>query len=460
MNIGKFVSIVNGVTKSPSSIPISRIIYEYTRFVSKGDFFWVRDREGNIGKIKKAIQRGAVGIISPLSLRGRLQEHSHIHYVYVNKSMIKKYCNYHRNQFNLPVIGITGSAGKTTTKNMVSQILKSQGKVIHTVASVNAVGTAPMYALKINSSHRYGVFEMGMKGLGQIRVMGSYLKPTIGIITNIGDAHIGKLGNSIENIIRAKSEIVGEISSNGYLILNADNPYTDRINVSKFKGKKIIYVGIHNKADIKAYDIQYLNRATSFKIEYENNTYSFHVPTIGEHNLYNALAAIATGFILNVPYSRMKQRLSTFKNAGMRTQVLRGLNGTTLISDAYNANPTAAIEGLNTMKKISKGKPMLAVIGDMSEQGTHTIQGHKKVGKHAADLGIDVVGIGVHGKSVVDGANSSNNTVNSTYLKNKKAAYQYLRNRFSKDMYVYFKASRDFRMETLIRKLTAKRNEQ
>jgi len=453
MNIEQFINITKGLTNAPKSSIIQDITYENARFAKNGDYIWIRDKAGYEKRINLALNKGAKGVIAPKTLHGKINERKNIHYIYVDKSVISTFCKYHRNKLDLPVVGITGSAGKTTTKNMLSQILRTQGSVINTIASINAVGSAPFYTLKMKPRHKYGVFEMGMKGLGQIRVMSSYLQPTIGIITNIGDAHIGMLGNSIYNIIKAKQEIIGKIQKNGYLILNTDNQYTKKLDLSSFKGQKIIYFGIKNNADFRATNIQYRKRSTSFKLEHGSRVYDFTVAAIGEHNVYNALAAIAAAFILKIPYERIKASLATFRNAGMRSQVLKGINQSTIISDAYNANPTAAIEGIKTMKMIANGKPMLAVIGNMSEQGSHTVEGHRKVGKEAADMGVNVIGVGSLGKHVVEGTMLSDNNVTSIHIQNKKLAYKYLKRVLQPDMFAYFKASRDFKMETLIRKL-------
>ena len=457
MNIGEFLKITKGTTKAPRTIQIKNILYDDCRFVKEGDFFWVRDKPGYNARTNVAIKRGARGIIVPRTLLGKIAEKKHLHYIYVDRSMVFKYSQYNRNLCTCPVIGVTGSAGKTTTKNMLAQILRTQGRVISTIASINAVCSAPFYAMKMKPQDKYGVFEMGMKGLGQIRTMASYYQPTIGIITNIGDAHIGKLGNSINNIVKAKQEIIGKIRKNGYLILNADNPYTKKLDLSKFKGKKIVYVGIHNNADFKASDLKYRKNSTSFKVRHKNITYNFTVASIGEHNVYNALAAISASFILKVPYNRIQERLAVFKNSGMRTQVLKGFNQSTIISDAFNANPTAAIEGMKAMKLIAGGKPMIAVIGEISEQGAHTIVGHRKIGKKAADMGIQVVGVGPYGKHVIEGSKQSKTKVRTYHANNKNDAVNYLKRTLQPGTYAYFKASRDFRMETLIYQLIAKR---
>ncbi len=457
MNIGEFLKITKGTTKAPRTIPIKNILYDDCRFVKEGDFFWVRDKAGYNIRMNVAIKRGAKGIIAPKSLQGKIVEKPRLHYIYVDKSMVFKYSQYNRNLCTCPVIGVTGSAGKTTTKNMLAQILRTQGRVISTIASINAVYSAPFYAMKMKPQDKYGVFEMGMKGLGQIRTMASYYQPTIGIITNVGDAHIGKLGNSINNIIKAKQEIIGKIRKNGYLILNADNLYTKRLDLSKFKGKKILYFGIHNNADFKASDLKYKKTSTSFKVRYKNITYNFTVASIGEHNVYNALAAIAAAFILKVPYNRIQEKLAVFKNSGMRTQILKGVNQSTLISDAFNANPTAAIEGMKAMKLIAKGKPMIAVIGEISEQGTHTLPGHRKIGKKAADLGIQVVGVGPFGKYVIEGSKQSKTKVKTYHASNKADAVNYLKRTLQPGTYAYFKASRDFKMETLVKQLLTRK---
>ena len=459
MNIGEFIHITKGITKSPKSTPIKNIIYGNFKFVKNGDFFWVKDKAGYQRHIEIALNKGAKGIIAPKSHRGTIREKSNISYIYVDKSMIFKYSQYHRNQLSLPVIGITGSAGKTTTKNMLTQILRTQGKVTSTIASINAVGSAPFYAMRMKKSDKFGVFEMGMKGLGQIRTMSAYLQPTIGIITNIGDAHIGKLGNSIQNIVKAKQEIIPKIKSNGYLILNADNAYTKNLDLSKFKGRKIVYFGIHNSADVKGYDIQYNRTSTSFKVSINNQTYQFNVKAIGEHNVYNALASIAAASILNVPIEKIRSQLASFRNAGMRSQVLRGINNSTIISDAYNANPTAAIEGMKAMKEIANGKNMLAVIGNISEQGQNTINGHRKVGKTAADMGIDVIGVGSLGKHVIEGVKQSSNRVSYIHIPAKKDAYEHLKKVLNSETIAYFKASREFKMETLIRRVVTQKKE-
>lgn len=307
-----------------------------------------------------------------------------------------------RDKFKIPVVAITGSTGKTTTKDLTAAALTSLGAVQKTSANFNNEIGVPLTLLGINENHKAAVVEIGMRGLGQIENLAKYVQPTIGIVTNVNETHIEILG-SIENIAKAKSELVQAIPEGGTVILNADDKNVLAMKNLAKPNVKILTYGIENSADLTAENIFINSFATEFDLKYKNKIYPISIPVIGRHNVLNAMAAIAAGLTLNLPVEEIKKGFSTLVTTKARFEIIRR-DGYTLINDAYNASPASMRASIQAVNEIYDGRK-IAVLGDMLELGEISEKVHRDVGEEVAKNNFDIlITIGELGKFIAAGA--------------------------------------------------------
>lgn len=277
---------------------------------------------------------------------------------------------YHRNKFKIPIIGITGSVGKTTTKDMIASILSQEMNTLKNEENFNNEIGVPLTLLKLTSQHKVAVIEMAMQGLGEIELLAEIARPTISVVTNIGESHLEFLKTK-KNIAKAKSEIFICQTKKDFAVVNADDEFFENLmsNVQCPKSNVVTF-GILGKAKI-----------TPRKLK------GIELPVPGEHNIYNALAAIAVANILKLKKPSIKNGLEKFRPSSKRWDVINREDGVKIINDTYNANPQSMTAALKVLAWLSGRK--IAVLGDMFELGHRTVPAHKKIGKLSRELGVD-----------------------------------------------------------------------
>jgi len=320
-----------------------------------------------------------------------------IHVDDTNAALLKL-AAFYRKMFKIPVIGITGSVGKTSTKEMISSVLSVKNDIMKTDGNFNNEIGVPLTLFKLEKTHQCAVVEMGMSNFGEMSRLTSAVCPDIAVITNIGTAHIGNLGSQ-ENILKAKLEITEGMNEKSLLVLNGD----DKLLWS-LKGKlpfNILYYGIENKAaDIVATDIV----TDADKSAFTAMNKRFVINTPGEHNVYNAMAAYLVGKQLDMNDDDIAKGVSQFRNCGMRQNVIK-LDGLTLIEDCYNASYDSVKASLKVLKSVAKGRTV-AVLGDILEQGEYAKKIHSDIGTLVAEGKIDVlVTVGESSKIIAEVAN-------------------------------------------------------
>ena len=352
-----------------------------------------------------------------------------------------------RDKFNIPIVAITGSTGKTTTKDLTAAVLGSLGKVLKTSANFNNEIGVPMTLLELNENHKAAVVEIGMRGLGQIESLAKIVKPTIAIVTNVNETHIELLG-SMENIARAKGELVEAIQSGGTVILNADNFYTEFLKKLVNPNVKILTHGIEHDADLKAENISITNSVTDFDMNYKGEIYHFDLPIIGRHNVSNAMSAIAAGISAGVSIQQARQGLSTLVTTKMRFEVIHR-DKITIINDAYNASPASMRASIKTAAEIYENRK-IAVLGDMFELGDISEKVHREVGECVAENNFDIlITVGALGKFIAEGAKSAG--MEKIFVTNShENAAKTLRGILQADDVVLFKASHGMHLEKII----------
>ena len=289
----------------------------------------------------------------------------------------------YRSKFSPKVLAVTGSVGKTTTREMIAAVIQSRYKTLKTENNLNNEVGVPKTILELDESIEAMVLEFGMVNLGEIRELTVPAKPDIAVITCIGTCHIENLG-SRENIKKAKFEIVEGLKKGGTLLLNKDNDMMKDICLPDYN---VVYYAVEDaSADIRAKDIAEHDGETDFTIVSESGEYRAHIPAMGEHNVLNALAGFGAGVAAGIEPEQCAAALANFKNTGMRqkVQVCRGI---TVVEDCYNANPDSMKAALSTLgaRKLQDGARKIAVLGDMLELGSVAEPSHYEIGKLTAE---------------------------------------------------------------------------
>lgn len=372
---------------------------------------------------------------------------------------------YYRSKFNIPVVGLTGSVGKTTTKEFTSLVVSSKYNTVKTQGNLNNEIGLPQMLFQFDESTQAAVIEMGMNHFGEIHRLVTATKPTVGVITNIGVSHIENLG-SREGILKAKLEILDGIEEGSPLIINADNDMLKTVldNDDIVDKYNVITIGIDGVWQYRAVNINEENGSTSFDINYcvEKNvsnpdgpqvifaTKKQHVviPTIGIHNVYNALVAFATGIVLGIDSNAAANALANYVPAGMRQKVVN-VNGIISVEDCYNASPDSMKAGITTLADLKANKK-IAVLSDMLELGEYSKDAHYNVGKFAGENNIDCVYcVGNDAQFIVKGAKDFG-VKEAILFADKQELTNKLYESVKSGDAVLFKASRGMKLEEVI----------
>jgi UDP-N-acetylmuramoyl-tripeptide--D-alanyl-D-alanine ligase len=358
-----------------------------TRTIGSGDLFVALSGESYDAHdfLDQAIAKGAGGIVVSRE-KIRVPEDITVFHVPDTLRALQDLAQYHRLRFSIPVVAVTGSNGKTTTKDMIAAILAQRFQVLKTEANFNNEIGLPLTILKLNPSHEIAVVEMGMRGSGQIRELANIALPNIAVITNVGETHMELLG-SIEKIAEAKAEILEGLPYSGFAVLNADNSYVR--NMAEKVQCRTAFYGIE-QGDIRAANIEFTGRSMMFEcVVNDSEVFSVHVPAVGRHNVYNTLAAICVGRYLGLDFQEINEGLSGFNAGGMRLQIEK-TDRYTVINDAYNASPASMEAAIDALVDIAPQRK-LAVLGDMLELGHVAIEAHRRIGKKLAACRVDAV---------------------------------------------------------------------
>ncbi|MDR0220397.1 MAG: alanine racemase [Lachnospiraceae bacterium] len=309
---------------------------------------------------------------------------------------------YYRTKFTIPIIAVTGSNGKTTAKNMIATVLAAKYKVLYTDKNFNNEIGLPKSVLQLDNSYDVAVFEMGMNHLGEIETLSRIAQPDIAVITNIGKAHIGNLGSQ-ENILKAKMEITAGLKLGGLLVLNADDQYLGQV---KSDGHTIEYIGTGTASDLAltATAIEAHVKPTRFTAtSKEGESAVCSLPTLGKHNVSNALFALYCGLKLGVPLADAAAELRRYTASPMRTEIAT-IKGVTVIKDYYNSSPEAAAAAIDSLAEYPVNGKRIAILGEMYELGECSGDEHRKLGAACAEKGIDYLYfIGEHATAVKEG---------------------------------------------------------
>lgn len=310
---------------------------------------------------------------------------------------------YHRTRLTCPVVAITGSTGKTTTKDLVRSVLGVHMRVTATNGNQNNELGVPLTIMEAGADTEVLVLEMAMRGTGQIEHLCKIAQPTVGLVTNVGYSHVELLGSQ-EAIASAKGELVRAIPSNGTVFLNGDDGWSD--SLAAIASAPVVTYGLDGSCMVRAQSVTVEEDGTaSFVLIAPAGSAPVHLNVPGRHNVYNALAAAAIGLDFDLSFMDVVKGLEGAVFTGMRMETFVSASGVTVVNDAYNANPSSMKAALRTLSEMPATGKRVAVLGDMAELGSLSELAHFKVGGIAAQLGIDVlVTVGERARRIADGA--------------------------------------------------------
>ena len=396
--------------------------------------------------INDALEAGAAGCIFARERSSYLPGKFYIK-VGNTQRALRDLARWYKARFHIPFIGVTGSVGKTTTKDMIAAVLGERFKVLKTEGNFNNMVGLPLTILRLNHTHEICVLEMGMDTFGEIDYLSGIVEPDVAVITNIGDAHIENLG-SRENILKAKCEIFNHIKQNGLAVLNGDDEL-----LATLRGKLDVPVVWCGNDESNAYRASNINSDGESLIQCEVDTpgdhFDIEIPALGSHMVYPALMAGAIGEYFGLEREEIQRGILHFAPTKMRMNILRRDEGITILNDTYNANPQsmrAAVEVLAT----GKAKTKIAVLGDMLELGPLAPMLHAGIGELVAKSGIQyLVCAGEMAKHIADAAEAAG--MNEVYWRpNKKEALTVLEQIVKPNCTVLVKASRGMAFEEFV----------
>lgn len=398
--------------------------------------------------LEEAAHKGAMGAI--VDKRCDKSKYAHLDMgIFVVEDTLKAYqqlAHAWREKLDIPVVAITGSNGKTTTKDLTAAVLSGKYKVHKTMGNFNNEIGLPKTLLSLTAQDEVAVVEMGMRGLGQIAELAAIAHPNIGVITNVGEAHMELLG-SIANIATAKAELIDAIEIDGYAILNADDELV--INMANHTKGKVLYYGIQHAADIKAFDIQFTPEGTTrFQAIVGESSGEFHCKTLGMHNVYNCLAAIAVGYAMNLTVDEIQAGLDQLEATPMRFS-MHELKSWKIINDTYNASPSSTRASLENLKHLPGNRKWL-VMGDMFELGNMAIEAHQSVADMACQNNIyGLITMGSLTKHTAARAGELNIPI-SYHAQSHEDAYEFLNKHLEPHDIVLVKGSHGMHMDKII----------
>ncbi|HEY1679842.1 MAG TPA: UDP-N-acetylmuramoyl-tripeptide--D-alanyl-D-alanine ligase [Candidatus Sulfotelmatobacter sp.] len=430
--------------------PGQEIAHAYSidsRTIGPGQLFFAVKGERLDGHdfVSGALEKGAVAAVVRKDELHRYGKKSRLLAVDDTLAALQTLATAVRKMWGKPLVGVTGSAGKTTTKEAIAHVLGTQFRVLKSEGNFNNHFGLPLMLLKIEPEHDVAVIEMGMSHAGEIRALAKIAQPEIGVVTNVAPVHL-EFFDSIAGIARAKYELIESLPTNGTAVLNADDEYVSQFG-RDFKGTVIRY-GRSGTAEVRAENVESLGAdGSSFDVVTAGGREPARLPLVGEHNVLNALAAVSVGLARGMKFADAVAALASLVPADKRGQVLK-LGNITVINDCYNSNPKALHAMIDALAAM-KAKRRIVVAGEMLELGPAAEELHRAAGKHAAEKEIDVV-IGVRGLSQAMANAARENGARAEFVATPEEAGEWLAREGRDGDVVLLKASRGVKLEKAI----------
>ncbi len=450
ISIEELLVAVDGILVSGSKDKYFSSVSIDSREEQKGSLF-VPINGSNINAhrfIEQAFKNGAVATLMSEDVNIKLDGT----YIKVDNTTtaLQKLAAFYRRKFTIPVIGITGSVGKTSTKEMISSVLSARFNVHKTIGNFNGQIGLPITVFNLNKYHEVAVLEMGISEFDEMDRLSKIAAPNYAVITNIGVTHIENLKTK-ENILKEKFKIINTLDRNSKLFINGDDELLSRLqNAYKFQ---VVSFGINNDCTFTGRNIVSNGELTEFDVIHKENKYHMQIETVGEHNVLNAIAAVGIGIELGLSIDEIKNGLLKFKPLDMRQQIYN-FDGIKIIDDSYNANPDSMKSALNVLCQIGKDGRKIAVLADMLELGESSEELHYMIGKHCADLNIDILlTVGEEAKYINNGARENNSEIKVKHFIDNNEVVVYLSEEVKNNDVILVKGSRGMKTDFIVKKM-------
>ena len=357
---------------------------------------------------------------------------------------------YYKEKFVIPYIGVTGSVGKTTTKDMIYAAISNNFDTLKNEGNFNNHIGVPLTLFNLNKKHECAIIEMGMSNFNEIEYLANIVNPKIGVISNIGLSHIENLGSQ-DGILKAKLEITTNFDENNILIVNGDDEYLSKV-CKEDCNYNLKTFGFNSNNDVYCTEYIMSEDSINFKCIIDGKEEAIFIPTVGKHNIYNAMAAILVGLTLGMKLEDIKLGLRGFTASKMRLDIFKK-DDLTIINDAYNASPDSMKAALDILGRYEKRR--VAILGDMFEMGEHSEYGHRLVGESSINNVDVLITVGDMSKFIGDEAKKLGLDSNNIYhFKTKELAIESLDSLINKDDAVLVKASRGMKLEEIVEYLS------
>jgi UDP-N-acetylmuramoyl-tripeptide--D-alanyl-D-alanine ligase len=401
--LDEIAKAAGGSLEGPGNVKVRGYSID-TRTLNPGELFFAvkGPRFDGHAFVRQAMEKKAAGVVVET---GPAESSTSFSVIRVGSTVeaLQEIARTVRRRWGQPIVGVTGSAGKTTTKEMIAAVLGKKYTVLRSIGNLNNEFGLPLCLLRVERYQTMGVLEMGMSAKGEIRKLASIAEPNEGVITNVNPVHL-EFFDSIEGIAEAKAELLEGLMEPRLAYLNNDDSRV-RAMARKFSGKIVTY-GIKSVAAFKVQQVQDLGlEGTAFTVHHGRRDVNFVLPLLGTHNVSNALAAIAVGVSHEVPWEEIRTAIAEMKPEKMRGQVIKFREGFAVIDDSYNSNPKALTEMIRFLGRLQGYSRKIVVAGEMLELGPESEELHRACGKEAAKIAPAMI-IGVQGeaRAVLDGA--------------------------------------------------------
>lgn len=451
LSVERVASLIGAVTAGQAPAAIAAGYSIDSRSVQPGEiFFAVRgERLDGHDFVSQALAKGAVAAVVRQDELQRFSDHSQLLAVGEPLEALQTLASAVRREWGKPVIAITGSAGKTTTKEIIAAVLATRYRLLKTEGNFNNHFGLPLQLLRLEPEHDLAVLELGMSHRGEIAALARLAGPNVGVVTNVAPVHLGFF-KSVAEISQAKKELIEALPADGIAILNADDEYVSQFG-REFSGRIMTYA-LDHPADVRAGAVVPRGAAGSeFEIVIGDEQVKATLPLIGVHSIYNALAAVAVGLCFGIAPAVAAAELAKLAPVDQRGEVLQ-IGGATVINDCYNSNPRALDSMVDALAVITPGRGgrRIVVAGEMLELGQASESLHRRCGQHMAQQGIDVVA-GVRGcaRAFTEGARleAPKVRVRTEFFDTPEQAGEWLLNEVRSGDAVLLKASRGVHLE-------------
>jgi len=424
---------ISGVTTDSRNVENDNLFFPLVGDVFNGHEF-----------VDKAISNGAKAVIWQKSEKNPPKE---VPFILVEDTLValQALATAYINELpNLKIIGITGSNGKTTTKDMVAAILETTYKVHKTQGNFNNHIGLPLTVLSMSEDTEIAVLEMGMSGKGEIELLSEIAHPDVAVITNIGEAHLMDLG-SREGIAEAKLEITKGLKKDGLFIFHGDEPLLQE----RVPGLSLKTTTFGEASSNDYYPAKIIQEPTGTL--FEVNKEEYFIPVLGKHNVWNALAAYAVADYYGVEKDAIKKGFSSMKLTGMRLELIQAKNGASIINDAYNASPTSMLAAIDLIENLKDFDQKIVVLGDMLELGDDEVEYHQQVGREIKQNNIShIFTYGKLGKEIAKGAKENQSVDTVHHYDQKDELIKHLQSIVKEKDIVLVKASRGMKLEEVV----------